>query len=151
MFRQRLQSVEKRVFRTLNSYLEPVIRTGVGSPGFTPVGAVVLETTGRKSGLTFKTPVLASEFADLLLISTVRSGSQWVKNLAAAPQTQVWLRGQSVPVMAYVIGPEIPSLEALPETSPVVRFLIQRLRRLSKLTGTSFAILDRRLPQLSGG
>jgi hypothetical protein len=70
-------SIEKRFFRTLNTYLEPLISTGLGSPGVTPVGAVVLETTGRKSGRTYKTPVLASEFATLLLVSTVRS--RWAK------------------------------------------------------------------------
>ena len=151
MLRQRLQSVEKKLFRTLNSYLEPLIRTGVGSPGLSPVGAVVLETSGRKSGRTYKTPILASEFADLLLVSTVRSGSQWIKNLAATPQTQVWIRGQTVPVTAYVIGPELSESEEMPAPSPLVQFLIRRLRRLSKLTGANFAILDRRVPQLSPG
>jgi deazaflavin-dependent oxidoreductase (nitroreductase family) len=151
MFCQNLQLVEKRFFRTLNSYLEPLIRTGVGSPGLVPVGAIVMETTGRKSGHTYKTPVLASEFADLLLVSTVRSKSQWVKNLAATPQTQVWLRGQTVPVTAYVVGPQLPEAEGVMSPSPLVRFLIRRLKRLSKLTGANFAILDRRAPQLSGG
>jgi deazaflavin-dependent oxidoreductase (nitroreductase family) len=151
MFRQTLQLVEKRFFRTLNSYLEPLIRTGVGSPGLAPVGAVVLETTGRKSGRTYKTPVLASEFSDLLLVSTVRSKSQWIKNLAATPQTQVWLRGETVPVTAYVVGPGLSESEEMISPSPLVRFLIRRLRRLSKLTGANFAILDRRALQPSGG
>lgn len=151
MFRQTLQLVENRFFRTLNSYLEPLIRTGVGSPGLSPVGAVVLETKGRKSGRTYKTPVLASEFADLLLVSTVRSGSQWIKNLAATPQTQVWVRGQTVPVTAYVVGPELSESEETMSPSPLIRFLIRRLRRLSKLTSANFAILGRRTPQLSGG
>ena len=151
MFRKSTQSLEKRFFRTLNTYLEPLISTGVGSPGLTPVGAVVLETTGRKTGRTYKMPVLASEFADLLLVSTVRSRSQWIKNLAATPQTQVWIRGQSVPVTAYVIGPKLSHSEEMPAPTPFVRFLIERLRRLSKLTGANFAILDRHVPQVSTG
>jgi deazaflavin-dependent oxidoreductase (nitroreductase family) len=164
MFRRSFQSLEKRFFRTLNTYLEPLISTGLGSPGLTPVGAVVLETTGRKSGRTYKTPVLASEFATLLLVSTVRSRSQWIKNLAATPQTKVWLRGQSVPVTAYVIGrgqsvpvtayvigPRLSRSEGIPAPSPIVQFLINRLRRWSKLTGADFAILDRHAPQVSGG
>ena len=129
MFRKSFQSLEKRFFRTLNTYLEPLISTGFGSPGLTPVGAVVLETTGRKSGRTYKTPVLASEFATLLLVSTVRSRSQWIKNLAATPQTEVWIRGETVPVTAYVIGPRLSHSEEIPAPSPIVEFLIKRLRR----------------------
>ena len=111
----------------------------------------MLETTGRKSGRTYKTPVLASEFASLLLISTVRSRSQWVKNLAATPQTNVWLRGQSVPVTAYVVGAGLSHSEDVPAPSPLVQFLVKRLGRLSKLTGANFAILDQHMPQVSGG
>ena len=151
MFRKSTQALEKRFFRTLNTYLEPLISTGVGSPGLTPVGAVVLETTGRKSGRTYKTPVLASEFASLLLVSTVRSRSQWIKNLAVTPQTKVWLRGESVPVTAYVIGPELSDSEEIPAPTPLVQFLIKRLRRLSQLTGANYAILDRHVAQVPAG
>ena len=151
MFRKCFQSLEKRFFRTLNTYLEPLISTGYGSPGLTPVGAVVLETTGRKTGRTYKTPVMASEFAGLLLVSTVRSRSQWIKNLAATPQTNVWLRGESVPVTAYVVGPRLSTSEEIPEPTPLVQFLIKRLGRLSRLTGANFAILDQYVPQVSGG
>ena len=65
MFRKGLQSLEKRFFRTLNTYLEPLISSGFGSPGLAPLGTVVLETTGRKSGRGYKTPVLGAEFAIL--------------------------------------------------------------------------------------
>jgi deazaflavin-dependent oxidoreductase (nitroreductase family) len=151
MFRKSFRSLEKSFFRTLNTYLEPLISTGFGSPGLKPVGAVVLETTGRKSGRTYKTPVLASEFATLLLVSTVRSRSQWIKNLAATPQTIVWVRGESVPVTAYVVGPRLSPSEEIPPPSPIVKFLINRLRRWSKLAGANFAILDRHATQVSGG
>jgi hypothetical protein len=147
MFRKSLQLVEKRIFRTLNTYLEPLIHTGVASPGLTPVGAVVLEIQGRKSGRTYKVPMLASEFANLLLISTARSRSQWIKNLAATPETKIWLRGQSRPVTAYVIRPAVSQGTMSPAVSPLVRFLIGRLRPLSKVTGASFAILEKQTPQ----
>jgi deazaflavin-dependent oxidoreductase (nitroreductase family) len=111
----------------------------------------VLETTGRKSGRTYKMPVLASEFAGLLLVSTVRSRSQWIKNLAAGPQTNVWLRGESVPVAAYVVGPGLSHSEEIPAPTPLVEFLIKRLRRLSKLTGANFAVLDRHVAQVPIG
>ena len=61
MLSKALSQIEKPFFRTLNKYLEPAIRAGFGSTGLAPVGAVVLETTGRKSGRTYKTPVLASQ------------------------------------------------------------------------------------------
>ena len=151
MLRKSFQSLEKRFFRTLNAYLEPLISTGVGSPGLARVGAVVLEKTGRKSGRIYKTPVLASEFASLLLVSTVRSRSQWIKNLAVTPQTKVWLRGESVPVTAYVIGPELSDSEEIPAPTPLVQFLIKRLRRLSQLTGANYAILDGHVAQVPAG
>ncbi len=147
MFRKSLQLVEKRVFRTLNTYLEPLIRTGIASPGLTPVGAVVLETQGRKSGRTYKVPVLASEFDNLLLISTVRSSSQWIKNLAATPRTKVWLRGQSQAVTAHIIGPGVRHATMPPVSSPLVDLLIEGLRPLSRVTGASFAILEKQTPQ----
>ena len=145
MLCSRLQPIEKRFFSTLNRFLEPVIRAGVGSPGLSPIGAIILETTGRKSGRTYRTPVLASEFDNFLVISTVRARSQWVKNLAVAPQTRVWLRGQSQPVSAYVIGSEVDQAA----TSPTIEPVIKRLRLLSNLTGASFAILEKQAsPQL---
>jgi deazaflavin-dependent oxidoreductase (nitroreductase family) len=146
MLCDRFQPIEKRFFRTLNKFLEPVIKVGVGFPGLSPVGAIILETRGRKSGQTYQTPVLASEFDDFLIISTARSRSQWVKNLAVTPQTRIWLRGQSQPVSAYVIGSEVDQAA----TSPTIQPVIKRLRSLSKLTGASFAILEKKaLPQLA--
>jgi hypothetical protein len=58
-----------------------------------------------------------------------------------------WLRGQAVLVTAYVIGPGLCHSETTPAPTPLVRFLINRLRRLSKLTGANFAILDRHAAQ----
>jgi deazaflavin-dependent oxidoreductase (nitroreductase family) len=147
MFSRSRQLLEKSLFRALNNYLEPLIRKGVGSPRLSPVGAIVLKTTGRKSGQTYTTPVLASEVTNLLLIGTVRPRSQWIKNLAVTPQTQVWLRGEPLPVTAYVIGPGLTQSGAITPASPLVRFLIERLRPLSKLTGASFAVLEKQLPR----
>jgi hypothetical protein len=81
----------------------------------------------------------------------VRSRSQWIKNLAVTPQTKVWLRGESVPVTAYVIGPELSDSEEIPAPTPLVQFLIKRLRRLSQLTGANYAILDRHVAQVPAG
>jgi deazaflavin-dependent oxidoreductase (nitroreductase family) len=147
MLRKSLQSLEKPFFRTVNSYLEPLIRTGFGSPRLTPVGAIVLETKGRKTGRTYKMPVLASEFADFLIVSTVRSRSQWVKNLAATPQTRVWLRGQPQPVTAHIIASDANQATKPRVSSPQAELLVEGLRPLSKLTGVNFAVLEKQASQ----
>ena len=67
MLRQNLLSLDKIFFRTLNAYLEPLIRAGVGSPRLSPVGGVIVETIGRKSGRLYQVPVLASKFSNLSL------------------------------------------------------------------------------------
>lgn len=136
------RELEKNLFRSLNRVVKPALRAGFGSSRLSPVGAVLLETTGRKSGRSYQTPLLASQVADLLLVSTVRSGSQWVKNLAAGPHSQVWLRGRPRPVTAYVIEAGRLALEGLPPPSTSARRLIEALQPLSRLTGASFAILQ---------
>ncbi len=143
MFATTFAKLEKNFFRTLNQYVEPVIRAGVGSPGLVPVGVVVLETKGRKSGRIYKTPLVASGLADLLIVSTIRPNSQWVKNLAVTPQTTVWLRGQARRVNAYLID-ETASAN-LPTPSPLVKLLLNQLSPLGNRTGVTFAVLDMRV------
>ena len=43
-------NVEREFFRAMNRVVEPAVAAGFGSPGFTPWGMVVLETTGRNTG-----------------------------------------------------------------------------------------------------
>ncbi|MEM7126362.1 MAG: nitroreductase/quinone reductase family protein [Chloroflexota bacterium] len=143
---QSLQQLEKAFYANLNQILEPLIRAGVGSPGLVPVGPIVVEAIGRKSGRVYNTPVLATECADLLLISTVRSRSQWYKNLASTPQTRVWLRGQPQDVAAHIISPHLSlsSISTAQPPSPLARLLIDGLRPFSTLTGVRFAIFEPR-------
>jgi len=48
------------ILRRLNARVESRIRFGFASPGILPAGLIVLETTGRRSGQVYRTPLLAS-------------------------------------------------------------------------------------------
>jgi deazaflavin-dependent oxidoreductase (nitroreductase family) len=94
-------------FRTLNSVVEPVVRAGCFSPNlFAPTGLIVLETTGRRSGKTHHTPVLAMLMDGHLIVRTVRGErSAWFKNLRANPDVAYWSGGQKIPARAEVHAP----------------------------------------------
>ncbi|HMQ52508.1 MAG TPA: nitroreductase/quinone reductase family protein [Anaerolineae bacterium] len=148
---QNCQTFEREFFRTINKYLEPLARAGLGSPGVVPIGAIVLETKGRKSGTLYRTPLIATEFIDVLLVSTGRKQSQWIRNLAATPRTHIWLRARYRPVMAYIVGPEI-TLDPLPgQPSPRAKLILEAARQLNRLTGNSYAVLDTRLEGENNG
>jgi hypothetical protein len=95
-------SITKRGFATLNGVVRPAVQAGIGNPLQIGAGAVVLETTGRRSGLRRRVPVLSTRVGDTLTVSTVRANSQWIRNAEADPNVSVWLGGTRRAAVATV-------------------------------------------------
>jgi hypothetical protein len=89
-----LDSTARAAFRALNQVVGPLARAGTLSPPPVGSGLVVLETTGRSSGLPRQVPLAATRLGGTVLVSTVRADSQWVRNLEADPSAGVWIRGR---------------------------------------------------------
>lgn len=92
----------RRAFSTLNAVVRPAVQAGLGNPFPVGAGAVVLETTGRKSGLPRLVPVLSTRAGGTLTVSTVRSDSQWIRNAEADSNVAVWLGGRRREAVATV-------------------------------------------------
>ena len=88
------RSATRRGFRALNRIVVPAVKRGLGSPLPIGAGLVVLETTGRTSGLPRQVPLVATRCGPKVAVSTVRSTSQWVTNLQNDPTASVWVGGR---------------------------------------------------------
>ena len=131
--------VPSSLFQVLNQFAEPLIRLGFGNPMLWPTGMMVIETIGRKTQRTIRVPLLATRIGDLIVVSTVRRSSQWVKNLAAHPEVRYWLGGKAREATAFVFTPEqSPPADQLP---PQAVCLAELLRQQSRWLGVSFAVL----------
>jgi len=110
-------SMESEFFRTLNSLVEPVARAGFFSPDRWPVGIVVLETTGRRTGKARSTPVMAIVIDGCAIVGTARGErSDWFRNLQASPDARYWLGGElhEARALTFAPGQEQPATGALP-------------------------------------
>jgi hypothetical protein len=83
----------RRAFTALNSVVRPLVQAGFANPLLIGAGAIVLETTGRTSGLPRFVPLVAGRLGDSITVSTVRSNSQWLRNAEADGDVNVWLGG----------------------------------------------------------
>lgn len=141
MFLAGLERLEAEFFRGLNQFVEPLVRAGLGAPMLFPAGAIVIETKGRKSGRRSNVPLMAALVGDLIVVTTVRRRSNWVKNLAAHPEVRYWLGGRAREGTAFAIVPGLETPETIAEMPPRVSCLAAALKQHSALFGTGFAIL----------
>ncbi len=91
-----MEQLEREFYRVLNAWVEPAVRAGLFGPGpLTPAGLVVVETTGRKSGMVRATPLLAMRFGEAVVVATFRGErSHWARNMEAEPAVGYWLSGE---------------------------------------------------------
>ena len=106
-------NLEQWAYRALNAVVRPSIQRGFGSPCVTPWGLVVLEHTGRRSGRTYESPLMALRLGRRVIVTTYRKDrSQWVRNLEDQPETHLWLNGRRKPYRALVLGGDSEPEEA---------------------------------------
>jgi deazaflavin-dependent oxidoreductase (nitroreductase family) len=134
--------LERAFFGSINAFVEPIVRTGFGSPCRWPVGAVVIEVTGRKSGRLITVPLMAMVVGDRLIISTARGRqSQWVRNLAAKPEVRYWMGGKPHNAHAFVFREPGELPDGFEKEPPPIRQIASLLPPLMHQTGLAFAIL----------
>ncbi|MEO8456289.1 MAG: nitroreductase family deazaflavin-dependent oxidoreductase [Chloroflexota bacterium] len=131
------------ILRTINAKVEPRVRSGFGSPRLLfPAGLIVLQTRGRKSGQTHRTPLVATMApGGYLWISTILGRrANWLRNAHANPNVRYWLRGKSLEGTALVSAPgyEMPDLRELP---PLIRWPATRAVKAARLVGFGVVII----------
>lgn len=121
------------IFQRLNARVEPRVRSGFASPGLLPAGLIVLETTGRRSGTTYRTPLLATLAPDgYLWVSTVLGRrADWLRNARANPEVRYWLQGRAREGRALVSAPGLP-MPDLSELPPLTRWAATRAIRIAR-------------------
>ena len=125
----------------VNGVVEPAVRAGFASPGIARTGLIVLEHTGRKSGRSYRIPLVGTLIEGHVLVGTVRGDrSEWLRNLSARPAAGYWLGGRlrEARALTFVDGEPAPALEGLPAA---VRCLAEAMLPAVGTLGWAFAIL----------
>jgi deazaflavin-dependent oxidoreductase (nitroreductase family) len=133
--------MESEFFRVLNSMVEPIARTGFASPDRWPVGVIVLQTTGRRSGEERSNPVMAMVIDGHPIVGTARGErSDWFRNLQASSDVQFWLGGElhEGRALTFAPGQEHPATDHLP---PLVQDAVCSMLPAVDTLGCRFAVL----------
>ena len=132
-------TLETEFYRTLDTFLRPIASSGVAAPGVSPIGLIVLETTGWRSGRSRRTPVLATALGDRLLVSTYRGRrSHWVQNLLRNPDIRYWTGDVSHAATACVVAPDV----ALPAGQSLPQGVTSWLGCVADVSGCAFVVLS---------
>lgn len=122
--------------------MEPKVRAGFASPTLVPAGLIVLETVGRKSGKTYRTPLFASRApGGYLWVSTILGRrANWLRNAKANREVGYWLGGRLHQGRAIVSmpGEPLPDLGELPEA---LRWMAQKGMLASRLVGFGVLVI----------
>jgi deazaflavin-dependent oxidoreductase (nitroreductase family) len=138
---QRASSMESEFFRALNSMVEPIARAGFASLDRWPVGVIVLQTTGRRSGKERSNPVMAMVIDGHAIVGTARGErSDWFRNLQASSHVQFWLGGErrEGSALTFAPGQEHPATDHLP---PLVQDAVCGMLPAVDTLGCRFAVL----------
>ena len=138
---QGTSSLESEFFRALNTVVEPLARAGFASPDRWPVGVIVLQTTGRRSGEQRSNPVMAMVIDGHAIVGTARGErSDWFRNLQASSEVQFWLGGELREGRALTFAPaqEHPATDDLP---PLVQDAVCGMLPAVDTFGCRFAVL----------
>ena len=136
-----LKEAEAEFFRRLNRVVIPAAKRGLGSPGPLPSGLILLDTVGRKSGKRYSVPVFATQLGDYLLVATFRARSQWIRNLAAAGEVNVWLDGKLQRSRCHVFAPGLSPRSNIAELPRSLRVPARLLEGMLSATGGGFVLL----------
>lgn len=94
-------------FRRLNrTVMIPALRRGLGSVLVNPLSGylALLETTGRKSGRTIRTPVSYAIFDGAVYLAAGWNGrTDWYRNLRADPRARIVLPGRALDASAEMV------------------------------------------------
>lgn len=141
MFTEKFERLEAQLYREVNQVVEPLARVGFGSPTlWRPIGVIVIETAGRKTGRILNIPLLATRLADYWLVSTVRRKSQWIRNLAAHPEVHYWKDGRRYEATAVVFAPDLATSQS-DQLPPNLACIVSALRPYSRVYGGGVALL----------
>ncbi len=131
-------TLETGFYRAVDAILGPIASSGVAAPGVSPVGLIVLETTGWRSGRPHRTPVLATALGGRLLVSTYRGRrSHWVQNLLRDPDLRYWTGGEPHAATACVVAPDV----ALPARQSEAAISMAVLGSVADVSGCAFVVL----------